>query len=749
MVGSGGSIVKTNGTFFTEVVSNTTRNLYGVSWKPDGSVALIVGEFGTILAFQDPLVIPIATKFTQLLYTVAWKSDGSFALIGGADGTLLRVDGSTGAITDLTPRVLALNSPNVRVGDMRKIAWKPDGSFALVVGSRGTVLTTDGQSVRVLAAGPSSIQSIPGAINQPGTNMQLNDAAWRPDGSFAIIVGISQTILRTDGVSAPTQIPAVPLKFYSPVTESLVAISWKPDGSYAIIVSRDLGNIYRFDGTSISTIRPNFDLPILSWSAVAWHPSAIYALILSTTGKGLIFTEEPPNLNVEVSPASQVINPGGTATYFIRVTSVNGFRGDISFFVFGQPTTGVKSLFDPVSATLVPNGQATSRLTIQVSTLVQSGTFVFLRIGAAGRGVTQNRTATLAIVSGVEATTFAIQVAPDNQTIRVGSVATYAIDLFPFGGFNAASTPITLQSVNLPTGVTDQFSERTVTSLPRRVTVRLSTVEGTTPIGTFRITFTATGGAISQSIDVVLSVISESTLILDVKSDRRLYFPDSLVTVWFNVKLGGQLLEASRVGGAPISVDIRDPTGASFLTLSPITDRLGNASVSFNLPRAANIITGTWSVAATATATPAQIGGTTTLQVSQRITFQVTGTPVLRGTVSIQIVDISGNVRTSFTKDQTVVIRVTVTNAGALDLTGAIAAVTITDPNKAGIGFVPLKINVPQGQSVTAAATFTPRTDFRDGLYGVEVGVLTDLISQGGLIVEGARAAGAFQLSSR
>lgn len=745
LVGTLGSLIKTNGTFYTEVPSNTTRNLYGVAWKPDGSFALVVGEFGTVLAFRDPLVVPVESTFTQLFYTVAWKPDGSFALIGGADGTLLRFDGST--FSDLSPKVLALNSPNARIGDLRKIAWKPDGSLAVVVGSRGTVLSTDGQSVRLLSAGPSSINTIPLVMNQPGVNMQLNDVAWKPDGSFAIIIGLGRTILRTDGTSAPAQIPGVPVQFYSPLTDSLVSISWKPDGSYAIMVSKERGNIYKFDGTTIATIRPNFDIPQSSWAAVAWNPSGLYALILSPTGKGLTYSEEPPNLSVQVSPASQVINPGQSATYFVLVSSVNGFRGDVSFFVFGQPTIGARSLFNPVTAILTPNGQVRSAVTIQTNpcSITCATGFFFLRMGAAGRGVTQNQTATLAITTGGEATTFAIQATPDNETIRVGGIATYTIDVFPFGGFNQ---PITFQSQGLPTGVQDVYSARTITTLPNRVTVTLSTVEGTTPTGRFPVTFLASGGATSQQVIVFLSVIAENTLILDVKTDNQLYYPSSVVTVWFNVKLGGQLLATSRVSGAPISVTLNDPTGTQFATFSPVSDRLGNASISFTLPLAANIITGAWTVITTATATPSQIGGFTTLQISKLINFQVTTTPILRGTVSVQVIDVAQNPRSSFTKADTVVIRFTVTNTGSLDLTSAFAVVTVTAPNKAGIALIPVRITVPQGQSVTSIVTFTPNVYLSTGQYGIEVDVLTALISQGGLIVEGASGTAGFQLTS-
>lgn len=738
LVGQFGTILKFNGTFTEAIPSNTTKTLYGVAWKPDGSFALIVGEFGTILAFQDPIMVPIQSKVQQLLLSVAWKPDGSFAIISGAGGTVLRFDGSS--VTDFTNRVLALNTPNVRVGDLRKAAWKPDGSFALIVGTRGVVLSTsDGQTFRVIAGGPASIDSVPGVINRPGINMPLNDVAWKPDGSFAIIVGAGQSVLRTDGTSTPIQIGTIPLKFYNGVTDDLVSISWRPDGAYAIVVSYLFGQILKFDGNDMQAIRSNTLTRPNPWTSVAWHPSGRYSLIVGAKGKGLIFTEEPPNLNVQISPPSRVIRPGETATYAVSVSSVNAFRGDVSFFVFGQPSLGVTPTFTPVSASLVPGGQAAAFLQLKTTSLASNG-FFFLRIGAAGEGVTQNQTATLAIQSGGESTSFAMQISPENKTLTIGTSGEFILQLFPFGGFNE---PVTLQVSGLPSGITEVFNPRTI-SAPGTSRVRLNSDKDITQPGIFELTFTGTGRSLSTQIKATIATIRESLLSLDVRSDRTEYFPLSLISVSANVKLQGQPLQESRVSGATVDFDIRNPAGAQFRRVTAVTDTFGNATVSFTLPTDA--LVGTWNVNTLATAAPTVPGGNV-LQTSTQISFRISPQPALRANVALQTIDVGGNARTTFKLQESVLVRVTVTNVGALDLNNAAIMVTVLDPRRQPLSQITLFTNIPRTESRTVLATFPLRAEFRDGQYTAEVVVATNLISQNGLPVENGGARGTFQVT--
>ena len=115
-----------------------------------------------------------------------------------------------------------LNAPATRV--LRYAAWRPDGSAALIVGNRGEVLRF---------APPASFTRL-----DAGTPHNLRGAAWAPDGERALLVGNRGAVLVHDG-SSFTQIDA-------PTVENLRRVAWAPDGSCALIVGNG-GCVLRYD----------------------------------------------------------------------------------------------------------------------------------------------------------------------------------------------------------------------------------------------------------------------------------------------------------------------------------------------------------------------------------------------------------------------------------------------------------------------------------------------------------------------
>lgn len=141
---------------------------------------------------------------------------------------------------------------------LNDVAWNPDGSFALVVGEHGTLLKYDGASFTNI---------------DTGTTFTLLSASWSPDGSKALITGGSanrKSLLMTyDGSELTT------------VSEgdgpNLYDSTWAPDGSYAIVVG-NRGVVQRFDGNGLTDL----GAPSKSYSGVSFNPDGSHALVINT-----------------------------------------------------------------------------------------------------------------------------------------------------------------------------------------------------------------------------------------------------------------------------------------------------------------------------------------------------------------------------------------------------------------------------------------------------------------------------------
>src|SRR5437667_1727998 len=74
-----------NGTS-TLIGQPVTTQLRQISWKPDGSYALISGDSAVLLKYDGTSLTSIPTGVSTGLnfWTVSWKPDGSYALIGGS-----------------------------------------------------------------------------------------------------------------------------------------------------------------------------------------------------------------------------------------------------------------------------------------------------------------------------------------------------------------------------------------------------------------------------------------------------------------------------------------------------------------------------------------------------------------------------------------------------------------------------------------------------------------------------------------
>ncbi|HZD13048.1 MAG TPA: WD40 repeat domain-containing protein, partial [Candidatus Binatus sp.] len=169
-----------------------------IAFNPSGSYALIVGNGGLLLRYQNGVITTMTSGTTNILYSIAWNPNGQYALIGGSSGSILRTDGTTTtalATTGLYPTTAAI----------RYISWNSGGTLAILVGTAsGVVLTYNGTSLTSLT---------------PVTSNGLYTVAW--SGDTATILGNGGTMI----TFANGSLKLVP----TGLTSSFRGISWKPN----------------------------------------------------------------------------------------------------------------------------------------------------------------------------------------------------------------------------------------------------------------------------------------------------------------------------------------------------------------------------------------------------------------------------------------------------------------------------------------------------------------------------------------
>ena len=127
-----------------------------------------------------------------------------------------------------------------------------------------------------------------------------------------------------------------------------------------------------------------------------------------------------------------------------------------------------------------------------------------------GGGRTQTATFQLEIEAAPEKD-FTMLVAPSSSTIEQGEQATYVIVISPLSGFTSS---VDLTVSGLPTGVTGEFSPRTVAAgASSTLTIK---VPRSTPTGAYAVVVVGTGGGKTHDATVGLTVAKSTKLsILD------------------------------------------------------------------------------------------------------------------------------------------------------------------------------------------------------------------------------------------
>ncbi len=285
------------------------------------------------------------------LLDVAWKPDGSYALIGGGNGTLLKYEGQT--ITDLS--LMTQTQYEIQI-----IRWKPDGSYALLAG--GTEIMNN----ILLKFDGSQMIDLTSDLNLSSYD-SISDIEWKPDGSYALLT-IDSLIMwgdlfKYDGLSF-TEIP-------TPNSSGFNGIGWKPGTNDAYIAGDD-GILSIYNGIELSHIQTH---SYLSLRDIFWHPTGSYAILTAYQNlSGRMFKYSSGNFNIISNSPNNYTNqmkwkPGGDyalagcdfsailtydGTEFTKYFPVAylGYYGGVSWHPDGENalivgTKGVLLVYDP------------------------------------------------------------------------------------------------------------------------------------------------------------------------------------------------------------------------------------------------------------------------------------------------------------------------------------------------------------------------------------------------------------------
>jgi hypothetical protein len=198
----------------------------------------------------------------------------------------------------------------------------------------------------------------------------------------------------------------------------------------------------------------------------------------------LLQTSVPDFVGSINPPGYQDVKPGGTATYTITVTSLNGFAGTIEFSASGLPA-GAAVTFTPNTLT----GSGTVTVTVSTLRHTPKGSYLILLSGTSV-GITHSGGVILNVGREERSEDFSGTVSPAWQTVVPGGSTTFQINIFPVSDFDS---DVRLRVQGLPPGATATFHPRVIEDGSGSTVLTISTANPTVT-GTYHLTVIGMGG---------------------------------------------------------------------------------------------------------------------------------------------------------------------------------------------------------------------------------------------------------------
>jgi subtilisin family serine protease len=203
-----------------------------------------------------------------------------------------------------------------------------------------------------------------------------------------------------------------------------------------------------------------------------------------------------PDFTLSVSPSSASTPAGGSVSYTVSVTGVNGFAGDVTLSLSGLSEPQAGWAFSPP---VIVGGSGTSQLTVTTSSTLASGSYPSTVSGTSG---SKTRTASMTVVVSAPPD-FAVAVTPSSQSVTAGSGVSSSVGVTSINGF-AGDVALSVTGL-APSVGTFSFSPATLAGGAGTGVLTISTSASAAP-GTYPLTVSGTSGSTSHAASLTLIV---------------------------------------------------------------------------------------------------------------------------------------------------------------------------------------------------------------------------------------------------
>ena len=465
----------------------------------------------TVIPTPASFAAPGAGSSTLMLGVSAQTALGSYPIaVMATGGGVTQNTSFTLTVTPTGGFTLSLSASSVSVAQggsgLMQETVKVSGGFNAAV-----TLTVAGLPGGVTATPGYAVLGAPGS----GTNvLSLSVGSQVPPGNYTVPVtaaggGVTQNASFTLVVTQPGSFT---------LRLSSGSVSVAQGGSGSVQVSVSLSGAFNAPvalsvaglpaGLTASAAPASFAAPgagtsLVTLNAAAQTAAGTYTLQVSAMGAGVTQTlplslkvTPRPSFTLSTSAGAITVADGASATAGITVSVGGGFNSNIALAASGQPS-GMTLKLSPASFAAPGSGSAT--LTVSASTQTAAGVYSIV-ITASGGGLTGSLPIAVTVTPPPG---FALIAGASTASLAQGGTATTSVAVNGTNGFNSA---VTLSASGLPSGVTASFSPSSLAA-PGSGT-SLLTLRGTSSatVGSRTITITATGGGLTKSVALTLTV---------------------------------------------------------------------------------------------------------------------------------------------------------------------------------------------------------------------------------------------------
>ena len=493
-----------NASPLSQMVAQNASTTFTFSVAPvngfTGTVSFsVTGLPGGTTASFNPTSVVTSGSTVLTIHTSATTPLGSFPLT---------VTGTSGKIGHTSKVTLNVANPDFSVAATPASQTVIQGnsvSYSVTQTAINNYSQTTTYSVSGLPAGASASFAPPSITASGTTTMSVVTAATTPAGSYPLTISATDGTL-THTASVTLVVSAVDFSLSAtPGSQTVVqgnstsyTVTLTPINGYAgtvnfTVTGLPAGASGAFTPASLTASGTTS----LAVTTATTTPAGTYTLTITGSDGTLSHTAtvtlvvNQPDFSLAATPASQSVQQGGSTSYTVTMTAINGYAGTANLSVSGLPV-GATAAFTPASLT----GSGTSTLSITTVNPTTSGSYPLTITGSDG---TLTHTASVTLI--VSAPDFSLSATPTSQTINQGAATSYSINVNPISGYTGT---VSFAISTLPAGATASFSPVSLVA-PGSTSLSITTATTITP-GTYPLTVTGSDGILTHTVGITLVV---------------------------------------------------------------------------------------------------------------------------------------------------------------------------------------------------------------------------------------------------